>query len=348
MTPIRHPYRPPADLSRFYVITPISNPRRFARRYELYFIFKNMCEAAGVNLITIEQAFGDRQYMVTHHSDPMNIQVRTVEELWHKENMINIAAAHAAKLGAREIAWVDADVRPLSDDRTWFEETWHALQHYEFAQMWETLVDLDLRGNVITTPQKGFMANYVKLGSPDAQTLKKMTIQEASDYSGGKVTQGKELFIGHPGGAWAANMSAFNAVGGLIDYAILGSADHYMAYALLGTLAASRLGVAVTSMYEKLLLDWQKTAEHFIKRDVGFVHGTISHDFHGPKAKRGYSSRWRILTDNNFDPHFDIKKDAQGLLQLNTIEPRQIKIRDQIRAYFANRQEDSTEGGYGE
>jgi hypothetical protein len=60
-----HPYKPPADLSRFYVITPISNPRRFARRYELYFVFKEMCQAAGVNLITIEQAFGDRQFMVT-------------------------------------------------------------------------------------------------------------------------------------------------------------------------------------------------------------------------------------------------------------------------------------------
>jgi hypothetical protein len=309
----------------------------------LYFIFKNMCAAAGVNLITIEQAFGDRPYMVTHPSDPMNIQIRTVEELWQKENMINIAAAHAAKMGAREVAWVDADVRPLMDDRTWFEETWHALQHYEFVQMMETLVDLDIKGNIITAPQKGFMAQYMKLGSPDAQTLKKMTIAEASYYyNSGQVTQGKELFLGHPGGAWAANISAFNAVGGLIDYSILGSADHYMAYALLGTLEASRLGVAITSMYEKMLLDWQATAEHFIKRDVGFVSGTISHDWHGPKSKRGYATRWRILTDNDYDPHFDIKKDAQGLLQLNTITPRQIKIRDQIRAYFSSRDEDAT------
>lgn len=343
--PISHPYKAPADLSRFYVITPISNPRRFARRYELYWVFKKMCESAGVNLITIEQAFGERQFMVTHHKDPMNVQVRTVEELWHKENMINIAAHHAAKMGAREIAWVDADVRSLGDDRNWFEETWHSLQHYEFVQMGEAVVDLDLKGNLATGPQKMFMANYLKLGSPDSVQLKQISIAEASDYYAGKVTQGKELFIGHPGGAWAANMDAFNKVGGLIDYSILGSGDHYMAYALLGTLEASRLGVAVTSQYERKLLAWQTSAEHWIKRDVGYVPGTISHDFHGPKSKRGYSTRWRILTDNNFDPDYDLKKDAQGLLQLETIEPRQIKMRDQIRAYFSSRDEDSTEVG---
>jgi hypothetical protein len=342
----RHPYKQTADLSKFYVITPISNPRRFARRYELYFVFKKMCEAAGVNLITIEQAFGDREFMVTHPRDPMNLQVRTVEELWHKENLINIAAAHAAKLGAREIAWVDADVRPLCDDRTWFEETWHALQHYEFVQMGESLVDLDLRGNIKGAPQNLFMANYVKLGSPDAARLKQISIEQASDYNNSSgLKQGSELFIGHPGGAWACSMDAFNKVGGLIDYSILGSGDHYMAYALLGTLEASRLGVAVTSVYEKKLLAWQTSAEHWIKRDVGFVPGTISHDFHGPKSKRGYSTRWRILTDNGFDPDSDLKRDAQGLLQLETIEPRQIKMRDQIRAYFASRMEDSTEGG---
>jgi hypothetical protein len=206
----------------------------------------------------------------------MNLQVRTVEELWHKENMINIAAAHAAKLGAREIAWVDDDLRPLSDDRTWFEETWHTLQHYEFVQMGESLIDLDLRKNIMGSPQKLFMANYVKLGSPDAVALKQITIAEASDYySSGSVTQGKELFIGHPGGAWACGMDAFNKVGGLIDYSILGSGEHYMAYALLGTLEASHLGVAVTSQYEKKLLAWQASAEHWIKRDVGYVSGRV-------------------------------------------------------------------------
>ena len=345
MTIPTHPYSPAADLSRFWVIAVISNPQRYKRRYELFFPFQDMCLAAGVNLIVVEQAFGDRPFMITESSNPYHIQVRTIEELWHKENMINMGVVRAAQFGAREIAWVDADVRPTYHPRTWFEETWHELQHYEFVQMWENLIDLDLRGNMMSH-SKGFMSNYVKMGSPDVKELRRLALNSNEKimypYYGADGATGKELFIGHPGGAWAANLDAFNKVGGLIDYAILGSGDHYMAYALLGTLQASRLGVAVTSQYEKRLLAWQGRCEHWIKRDVGFVRGTLLHDYHGPKVNRGYSTRWKILTDNYYDPDTDIKYDAQGMLQLETVLPRQIKLRDDIRNYFRSRNEDST------
>ncbi len=144
--PPAHPYKPAADLSRFFVIAVISNPVRFKRRYELYWPFKEMCAAAGVNLVTVEQAFGERPFMVTEAGDPMTVRVRTVEELWHKENMINLGVKRAVEMGAREVAWVDADIRPCVHPLTWFEETWHELQHYEFVQMFESLIDLDING----------------------------------------------------------------------------------------------------------------------------------------------------------------------------------------------------------
>ena len=144
-------------------------------------------------------------------------------------------------------------------------------------------------------------------------------------------------------------MDAFNRAGGLIDYSVLGAGDHYMAYALIGSLSVLAKEGSAESIsspgHTEMLYAWQENAEHWIKRDVGYVPGTISHDFHGPKAKRGYGTRWRILTQNGFNPVTDLKKDSQGLYQLNVISPRQIKMRDQIRAYFASRQEDSTEGG---
>ena len=59
-----HPHKPSADLSQFYVVTPVSNPVRYKRRYELYWRFKEMCEAADVKLITVEQAFGLRPFML--------------------------------------------------------------------------------------------------------------------------------------------------------------------------------------------------------------------------------------------------------------------------------------------
>jgi len=45
---LRSRTRVPADLTHFYVITVVSNPQRFRRRFELYFKFAQQCEAAGV------------------------------------------------------------------------------------------------------------------------------------------------------------------------------------------------------------------------------------------------------------------------------------------------------------
>lgn len=338
-----HPFKAQADLSHFYVITPISNPIQYKRRYELYWRFKEMCDAAAVKLITVEQAFGNRQFMVTEPGNPYHVQVRTVEELWHKENMINVGAKRALEIDplAREFAWVDADVRSTMPPRDWFEKTWHALQHYEFVQMFSDLVDLDIEDCVTSKPSRSFMANYIRLGSPDAVELRKMALANNPDvYYQPSESTTKELYLGHPGGAWAANVDAFNKVGGLIDYAILGSADHYMAYALLGALQASVLGRTYQGQYADKIMNWQARAERWIKKDVGYVAGTVTHDFHGEKKNRGYGSRWRILVDNKFNPETDVKYDAQGLLQLETWDDRQIKLRDQIRAYFRSRNED--------
>lgn len=325
----------PADLSKFWVITIISNPIRYRRRYELYHRFAEMCKHAGVRLITVEQAFGGRQFMVTEPNNPHHLQVRSVEELWHKENLINLGVKHACAIApgeVREIAWVDADCRSASPYRHWFEETWHQLQHYQFVQMWEQLIDLDHQHNAISGPQPGFMANYIKYGTPNPKEAKE--INHANRYPYG---DGKSIF-GRPGLAWAANLDAFNHVGGLIDYCILGAGDWYMAHGLIGSMSVTTENSSAP--YVKKLYQWQELCERWIKRDVGYVPGVVFHDFHGKKANRFYGTRGKILVDNAYSPETDIKYDGQGLLQLETWEPRQIKLRDQIRGYFRARNED--------
>ena len=359
-TTILHPYRPPADMSRFYVVTPISNPIRYSRRYELHLRFVEMCEGAGVKLITVEQAFGLRQFMVTQPDNLMHVQVRTVEELWHKENMINIGMQRAVELGAREIAWVDNDCRPSMMPKLWFEETWHQLQHYEFVQMFEWLIDLSLNYNPIGSPQLGFMADYIKHGSPNYEKFIELRkLHKIKPVKRKRATTcpccnppypppypyGSSLF-GRSGLAWAANVDALDKVGRLIDYAILGASDWYMAHGLIGMMQAVAFTEARSSKaYANKLLQWQTLCERWIKRDVGFVRGIVYHDYHGHKDLRGYGTRWNILVDNQYDPDTDIKLDTQGLYQLETYEPRQIVLRDQIRAYMRARNEDSTTGG---
>jgi hypothetical protein len=340
-TPVVHPHKPAADLSGFYVITPISNPARYESRYRLYWRFKDMCDSAGVKVITVEQAFGDRPFMVTEPGNPLHVQIRSVEELWLKENMINIGVKRASTLdpckfpAVREVAWVDADVRPARPPVDWFEETWHQLQHYEFVQMFETMADLDRNFNQIGAAQNGFMANYIKHGTPPLKEVAALKARKAAHPYGSSV-------FGRPGLAWAANVDALNKVGGLIDFSILGAADWYMAHGLIGSMSAVASDFH-TSAYERKLFQWQELAERWIKRDVGYVAGLVYHDFHGKKKLRGYESRGAILRHNQYSPDTDIKYDQYGQLQLETWEPRQIKLRDQIRQYFRSRDEDSTE-----
>lgn len=331
----KHPHKPKADLSHFYVITVISNPVRYKRRYELYWPFADMCACAGVNLITVEQAFGHRPFMVTEASNPNHVQVRSHEELWLKENMINLGIRRIKQLDplAREVAWIDADCRSARPASDWFEETWHQLQHHEFVQMWEYMQDLDVNYNPIGNPLPSFMANYIKYGTPNPEEFKKL--QDGSN----SYPYGSKIF-GRPGLAWAANLDALDKVGGILDFSILGAGDWYMAHGLVGSMTVASSEYA-GSAYERKLLEWQNKCERWIKRDVGYVSGIVNHDFHGKKKHRGYGTRGKILSENQYDPGTDIKYDSFGLLQLETWEPRHLRLRDQIRAYFRARNEDS-------
>lgn len=330
----KHPHKPSADLDHFYVVTPISNPARYKRRYELYWRFKEMCEDAGVKLITVEQAFGHRPFMVTEEGNPFHVRVRSHEELWLKENMINLGIQRACHVDpkAREVCWIDADCFPVVPAVHWFEETWHQLQHYEFVQMWEYLINFGPQDQPVSQPQMSFMATYAAAGH---QVVKGKNVKHTLAGHSGMIT------LGRPGLAWAANIDAINRVGGLIDFCILGSGDWHMAHGLVGAMEQWSGEFDKLSEYSKALLEWQEKAERWIKRDVGFVPVTVGHWWHGNKVNREYDKRGSILIANGYNRHTDIKYDAQGLLQLETHDARQIRLRDQIRSYFKRRNEDS-------
>lgn len=332
-----HPHKPQADLSHFYVILVISNPIRFTRRYELFWKTYEMCKSAGVNVIVVEAQLGHRPFMVTESGNPNHVQLKTIEEIWHKENMINIGIKRACHIDplAREAMWLDADCSPTAPPVEYFEEVWHQLQRYEFVQCWQYLINLGPQNQPVSGPQMSFMACYEAAGFqvPDAPGIK----HTLAGHSG-------NIPIGRPGLAWAANIDAINKVGGLIDFCILGSGDFWIARALVGDLYADQAFEGKhLHKYAQALLEWQEKAERWIKRDVGYVAMTLFHHWHGDKVDRQYPTRGKILVNNKYDPHTDIKYDTNGLLQLETWEPRQVKLRDQIRGYFNVRNEDNNQ-----
>lgn len=313
-----------------YVITPIFNPIRFRSRWKLYQDFAKRCDEAGAILYTIEAAYGNREFAITDPYNPRHIQVRTGHELWLKENLINVAVGRLPA-SAKYIAWVDADTNFVRDD--WADETVHQLQHYDFVQMWSEFVDLDQDQHILGT-WRSFMSCYLNGGSGPIGSEKHLYDCKAQ----------KKGHPGAPGLAWAARRSALDAVGGLIDWTILGAGDWYMAHCLIGQLGQiiDQPGRHKGANFCAKLKEFEARCERHVRRNVGVVGGLAMHYWHGPKNKRGYVTRDKILINNQYDPELDIKRDASGVYQLSDQHTqRSIDLRDQIRAYFRQRNEDA-------
>lgn len=315
-----------ADLEDFFIVTVVSNTARYHRRYFLYEQFKKMVAEAGVQMITVELAFGHRPFEITKACDPCALQLRSHEEFWHKENMINLGIAHGRRLWPhkKNVGWVDADCAPVGKTpHQWFTEVWHELQHFEFVQMWEWMQPLDYDHNPLGGPNPSFMSNYVKYDSP---------------YP--KKSSGYPHQWGSPGLAWAENLDAIDEIGGIPDAAVLGAGDWYLAHMLISNLNIPDMH-RYTKGYRDYWIHRQNLCEKWIRRDVGFVKTFLLHYYHGKIVNRGYNTRENILIDGQFDPNIDLKRDHQGLWKIERFEPRQIRMYDRMRLYFRARSEDS-------
>jgi hypothetical protein len=319
-----------------HVIAPIYNPGRWRTRWKLFEDFAKRCSEAGAILHVIEAAFGNRDHVLipqdtaTHFDGEYeHIRVRTGHELWLKENLINVAVS---KLPSdwKYVAWVDADVTFARDD--WADETIHQLQHYSFVQMWSQYQDICPDYQSIGM-QRSFMDCYMN-GGPSS--VGKNKPPSYPYYYGDTAGRG---YPGAPGLAWACRRDAWDAVGGLFDFGILGAGDWYMAHAMIGRYEKV-IRMRGSKRFNDLMFEWQARCEKHIKRNVGVVKGLALHHFHGRKALRQYKTRDEILIENKYDPDYDLKRDWQGVYQLTD---RSIGLRDGIRKYFRQRNEDATD-----
>lgn len=304
----------PSIKETLYVIGVISNPIRFLRRYQLFHEFvERMKNIPQIKLITIELQQGEREYQTC-----ADIKLKTTHEIWHKENLINIAISHLPD-DWKYVAWIDTDIDFYN--KNWAEETLHKLQHNDIVQLFSHAIDLGPNGESIGM-YGGFVYHYTQNGCDPS----KWTLQNQ-----------KYGCCWHPGYAWACNRKIFNLLGGMIDYAILGSGDHHMAMAFIGLVEKS-VASGISKNYMDKLKEFQHRCDLYLKRNIGYVTGCILHHWHGRKTLRRYQERWEIITKNKFDPETDIYKDSQGLYQLTDQKP---KLRDDIRLYFIARNEDS-------
>lgn len=298
-----------ADL--LHVVTCIANPIRWASRIALFQRFAAHVVGSGAQLTVVECAYGDRPFACAAMAGANHVGVRAKTLLWVKENLLNIGIARLPQ-DWKYLAWIDADITFRNPD--WAAETVQALQLYDIVQPWSDCYDLG-PGDEHLQAYRSFCRQFV-----DGRPL------GADGYP-----------FAHPGYAWAATRQALDHVGGLIDTAALGAADHHMALALAGRVRESVPG-GISDGYLRPLLHWQGRAQQHIGGNVGYVPGTIEHSWHGAKVRRAYVDRWNILVRNQFDPALDLKRNVWGVWELAGNKPR---LRREIDLYFRDRNEDA-------
>jgi Glycosyl transferase family 2 len=338
MNPAHTPYAVPPQTphpSPLHVVTCVNNYNRYNSRLRLYRSFEHHVQSSGAILHTAECALDTRPFEVTDPSNPRHIQVRTKSELWHKENLMNIALSRLPG-DAEYIAFIDADFIFARPD--WAHETVQQLQHTPVVQMFSTVGYLDANHEQHGTTRVGFVEAW-----RSGQSLR----------VGDKLVKGGDFFtnrtvpgvygdsFGPPGGAWAFRRSALDQLGGLMDFGVLGSSDYFMALAFVGC-AQHRIPAGYHPNFKAKIMAWQENALHHIRRNLGVVPGTIWHYFHGDFSHRKYSSREQILIRAQFDPDRDLRRNSYGVYEwVDDGSRRMQQLRDDVRSYFRVRNEDS-------
>ena len=282
---------------KLYVITPIFNPRNFVSRIKLYRQFEKYVESCGAELVTVEVAYRDRPFEVTVPYHPYHLQLRSPDEMWHKERAINLGIEHLKKLHPeiKKVAWIDADVQFINPN--WITDTLLALDHYDFIQMFSQATSLGPNHEILWSHDSAFK-HWRKQKPPVCKGDIPL-----SDLGGG-----------HPGLAWAARIDALENLGGLMDRCVHGSGDSHMANALRGDVHTYYLENGNTpAAFTAMLDEWQAKCDQYIKRNVGYIDGVANHFWHGNYDNRGYNTRWDIICFHQFDPYNDIVLTGNGL-----------------------------------
>jgi len=259
------------------VIIVISNPLNYNRRYILAkeFINRILKEEKFVNLYIVELCYGNEQeFMITEKHNKNHLQLRTIDPIWHKESMINVAVEYLLPHNWKAFAWIDADIE--FENVNWAEDTLKLLNgSFDILQLFSHAVDMD-RYEQAMSIFTSFSYNYYRLN---------------------KYCSTRNVNYSHSGYAWAISRNAYEKMEKLIDTCILGSGDYVMAMSII-----------------RPLKNYEELHEKMKSFRLGYTTGVIRHYYHGSKINRQYQDRGKILVKHNFNPKIHLTYDVYGLI----------------------------------
>lgn len=298
-----------------HVISVISNPCNYRRRYQLAKEFTNRMrteKSIKFYIVELVYTYSPNKFTLTNKDDPFHLQIKTdTPWLWHKENMINIGVNKLLPKDWKAFAYVDMDIE--FENVHWAKDTLKLLNGvFDVVQPFSHAIDMDQNMDAMTHVSSASFQYFRKreyLMTPPPKQC-------------------------HPGYCLAMTRKAYIQIGGLFEYSILGSGDHNMIMSFLG-MGYRSYNSAVSSGYKKFVHQFEERATGL---RLGYTPGVISHYFHGQKVKRFYNSRWEILIKSSFDPELHLDKTEIGLLIPSKDCPKQLLI--DIADYFRSRDED--------
>lgn len=305
--------------NKLWVITPYYNPMGYHTRRRNYEIFVSLLRESGIPVLTVECAFGDQPYDLPEAMDV--IKVRGNSLLWQKERLINLAISWLPP-SCEYVAWLDCDLIFLDPD--WAKKTIEALQRSPIVQVFETCHQLPQQFADARTEHRPF-ASFGQIVCHDRSVL----------------ATGKYQDHGHPGYGWAARRDILDRHG-LYEYAIAGSADHYMAHAAVGDFESPC--IARMMFNRPVLIDhfrgWAESFHRSVQGNLGVVSGDVLHLWHGEPADRKYYLRHVELAELGFNPNTDLSAPPGKPLEL---QPDKLELKEFLASYFALRREDGAQ-----
>lgn len=296
-----------------HVVAVVSNPALFATRYVLakQFLYR-LEQELNVSVYVVELAYENQSFYVTDAKNPKHLQIRTETPLWHKENMINVGIKKLLPANWKAVAWIDTDIE--FESATWALDTLKVLNGYkDIVQVFSHCIDMDKDESVMQI-FNSFGYQYDK----------------QQGYSKNKVN------FWHPGYGWAITRKSYDRIGGLYEYAILGSGDNIISLAAIGR-GLKGVNDDSTEEYKRTIHLYEEKIKML---RLGYVPGVIRHHYHGKKKNRMYNERWRILVDHLYNPIEHITYDLNGILIPTNTCPPEIIVK--IKEYFYARNEDES------
>ena len=268
-----------------------------------------------VQICVIELLYSTQKNFLKVSNTKFHLQIQYKHDLYlfNKENLINVGVNKLLPSNWKWMAWVDADIE--FKDEFWVEKTIKLFKsgNYDVLQLFSICRYLSKHN----TPQEYFHSSISLLYNPCLLKNKKYR---------------------HPGFAWACSREAYEKMGGLFEYAIIGGGDFIMEACFTNRFQLIEKKFRENPDFLNYIHLFYQKVKNF---SCNFLNILIEHHYHGERKNRMYVNRNEIILKNKFSPEKDMIKPFENLgfsIIVPTIEFYE-KIESKIKEYFQSRKE---------